>query len=148
MEATDVPFSLEVYKSTRLEEMAQAGWSKRDINQFLDQQAHAQHAHYTKYYHDASYYILSSSDGEDIGRLYVYDNGVDIRIMDIALLSKYRGQGIGGRLISYLLERAKKESKKVSIHVEQNNPAKNLYIRLGFLFKEQVNGVYQLFEKD
>ena len=55
-----------------------------------------------------------------------------MRLVDIALLPEHRGRGIGGRLVSEVLERAASEGRRVSAHVAHDNPARRLYERLGF----------------
>jgi ribosomal protein S18 acetylase RimI-like enzyme len=52
--------------------------------------------------------------------------------MDIALLPERRNRGIGGDLTRALLEFARRAGLKVTLHVEEENPAKRLYDRLGF----------------
>ena len=83
--------------------------------------------------------------GEPIGRLYVARWEDEIRIMDIALLPEHRGHGIGTALLRALLDEAAEAGKRLSIHVELNNPARRLYERLGFAPVEE-RGVYVLME--
>ncbi len=52
--------------------------------------------------------------------------------LSIATLPAYRGQGVGGRLMARLLETLPPRYPAVSLSVSQNNPAKRLYLRLGF----------------
>lgn len=65
--------------------------------------------------------------------------------MDIALVPRYRGQGIGGTLMKQVLAEGRKAGKPVRIHVEHFNPAMHLYERLGFK-KIGDTGVYFLME--
>ena len=69
----------------------------------------------------------------------------EIRIIDIALLPKYRSKGLGGKLLKDLLDEAKTRQLPIRIHVERFNPALKLYERLGFKHIED-NGVYYLME--
>ena len=84
-------------------------------------------------------------DGEPAGRLYVARWEDEIRVMDIALLPEHRGAGIGTRLLRDLLDEAEASGKKVTVHVELNNPALTLYQRLGFRPVAE-RGVYLLLE--
>src|SRR5690606_7307009 len=82
---------------------------------------------------------------EICGRLYVNDNSPsEMRSIDIALLPSYRNQNIGTSILQYLQSIAAAENKTVSIHVEQFNPAKKLYERLGFEHAETYDQVYIL----
>ncbi|HEX6939117.1 MAG TPA: GNAT family N-acetyltransferase, partial [Longimicrobiales bacterium] len=65
---------------------------------------------------------------------------------DIALLPEHRGRGIGTALLEALIAEADAAGKPVSIHVEQYNPARRLYARLGFREVEDL-GVYVFMER-
>jgi ribosomal protein S18 acetylase RimI-like enzyme len=60
---------------------------------------------------------------------YVAD---DVPELSVAVLSQYRGRGVGGRLIDRLLTDVADDSDAVSLSVEPDNPARLLYERLGF----------------
>ena len=67
--------------------------------------------------------------GEDAGYGYVDD---EIPELAIAVRPGARGAGIGARLISHLLRVAKSLHHVVSLSVRSDNPAINLYERMGF----------------
>lgn len=139
----DKPFLQRVYAESRADEMAQlTHWSDAQKDDFLRFQFDAQHTHYTSHYPDARYQVIVRG-GEDVGRLYVARLAGEIRLMDIALLAVHRGQGIGGALMGELLETARREGCFVSLHVEDHNPARRLYERLGFVKADEV-GIYAL----
>ena len=93
----------------------------------LDMQFRAREAQY-----EASYPTAESSivvcNGIDAGRFLVNWSPDEARIIDIALLPEFRGQGIGAAL----LRRVIKEGKPVGLQVRPDNPARRLYLRLGF----------------
>jgi ribosomal protein S18 acetylase RimI-like enzyme len=66
--------------------------------------------------------------------------------MDIALAPGFRGRGIGTRLLRSLMDEADASGRKLSIHVEMNNPARSLYDRLGFRPAGE-QGIYVLMER-
>ncbi|HVX29235.1 MAG TPA: GNAT family N-acetyltransferase, partial [Nitrolancea sp.] len=84
-------------------------------------------------------------DGVPAGRLYVARWANEIRIVDIALVPRFRNRGIGTQLIGEVLAEGRESGKPVTIHVETFNPALRLYQRLGFRAKED-KGVYLLLE--
>lgn len=141
---SDSDFLLAVYASTRLEELAATDWSDEQKAHFCAQQFHAQAEHYRLHYPTAQYYVIVA-ETVPIGRLYVDHWPQEIRIMDIALLTEYRGRGIGTHFLSELQKHAQEDGKVLSIHVENFNPALRLYQRLGFQIRED-KGVYQLME--
>lgn len=57
--------------------------------------------------------------------------------LSIALLPKYRGQGIGTKLLTELLDQARSSYSAVSLSVLLDNPALRLYRRFGFEVFEQ-----------
>lgn len=119
-------------------------WSAAQKEAFLRQQFEAQSRHYQGAYPDGQFDIIRAGS-EDIGRLYVWRQPGELRIIDIALFPNWRRRGIGGRLLRGLLEEAADANQRVSIHVEKNNPALHLYRRLGFR-EVSDSGVYWLME--
>jgi ribosomal protein S18 acetylase RimI-like enzyme len=140
----DRDFLLRVYASTRADEMLLVDWNDEQKDAFLRMQFEAQDAYYRENYGSATFDVIEV-DGEPGGRLYVARWADEIRIIDIALLPEHRGVGIGTALLSALLDEAAEAGKRLSIHVEVNNPARRLYERLGFVEVEE-QGVYLLME--
>jgi ribosomal protein S18 acetylase RimI-like enzyme len=143
--APDRDFLLRLYSSTRDEELAQVDWPPEQKAAFLEQQFTAQDVHYRENYPGAALDVIEV-DGAAAGRLYVARWPREIRIMDIALLPEFRGQGLGARLLAALIEEADRDGRTLSIHVERMNPALRLYRRLGFEVRED-KGVYLLLER-
>lgn len=141
---SDRAFLLQVYASTREEELHLVDWSDEQKAAFVQQQFAAQDAYYREHYDPATFDVIEV-DGEPAGRLYVARWEDEIRIVDIALLPEHRGRGTGTALLRDLLDEGARTGKRVSIHVEKNNPALQLYERLGFMPIED-RGVYLLLE--
>lgn len=141
----DKPFVRRLYYGTRQAEMdLLADWSAAQKEAFLAQQFHAQSSHYAVHFPDASFDIVEFR-GEPVGRLYIDRRDDEIRLIDIALVSEHRGQGLGSELMSEILAEGSRSQLPVRIHVEHNNPAMRLYKRLGFR-KLEEQGVYWLME--
>ena len=140
----DREFLAALYASTRDEELRAVDWSEEDKARFLRQQFEAQDRHYREHYPGASLDVICDAEAP-VGRLYVYRTPAEVRLMDIALVPAYRGQGIGSRLVADLLAGAAAERQKVTLHVEPWNPAKRLYDRLGFRVLEE-RGAYVFME--
>ena len=136
----DSDFLFLLYASTRAEEMAMVDWSDAQKQAFLQMQFRAQTEHYIQHYANGRFDIIEQ-DGVAIGRLYLDQQQSELCIIDIALLAEFRGQGIGRYYLETVIERARRQGCSVSIHVERNNPAMNLYQRLGFE-KVEDKGVY------
>ena len=140
----DLEFLLRVYASARADEMSLVPWSVAEQEAFLRSQFTLQHGHYHAHYAGARFDVICKR-GRDVGRYYVDPTEREIRIMDIALLPEHRGRGIGTRLVQDVLDEARASGRSVSLHVEETNPAKRLYERMGFVDVED-RGVYMLME--
>ena len=140
----DAAFLLEVYRSTRADELALVPWDNEQKEAFLRFQFDAQHASYHERFPEASYSIILQ-DGERIGRLYVLREAEEIRILDITVLPRSRNAGVGTSLIRQLLIEASQTGKSVSIWVEHFNQSLRLFERLGFS-KIQEDGFNCLME--
>ncbi len=134
----------EIYASTRMSELEQTDWTDEQKKVFTDHQFYAQHDYYQKIYPDAFSNAIMQN-GKMIGRLYLHlQHPDDVRIIDIALLPEYRNQAIGTNILKDLQQYCVRLNKTLSIHVEQFNPAKKLYERLGFTYAETYDQVYIL----
>ncbi|GAA3830712.1 GNAT family N-acetyltransferase [Nocardioides panacisoli] len=140
----DLPFLREVYAASRAEELDQVEWPPGQREAFVRMQFDLQDAQYRGGNPDGSFDVVEV-DGTPAGRLYVDRRPDDIRIIDIALLPRFRGAGIGGRLLQALLDEAAASRRTASIHVEVHNRAARLYERLGFRPAAE-RGLYRLME--
>ncbi|UMZ09545.1 GNAT family N-acetyltransferase [Pseudomonas sp. MPFS] len=121
-----------LYLSRRWAEVcAVPGWHNDQRRAFLVSQAELQRQHYEKHYPAADFLIIEQA-GLPIGRLCVNRQANDVRIVDIALLPAWHGQGIGTQLLQSLLAEADALGRSCSLSVEQGSPARRLYERLGF----------------
>jgi len=129
--AEDEPLLYQIYASTRVEELRPIPWNEAEKAAFLTLQFVSRREDHQQRFPNAANQIILA-DKTPVGRLYVNRQEDEIRIVDIALLSEFRGQGIGSLLIRELLAEAAATSRPVRIHVEKHNPAVRLYQRLGF----------------
>jgi ribosomal protein S18 acetylase RimI-like enzyme len=136
----DREFLCTLYASTRAEELSILPWTADEKKAFLEQQFIAQTTHYRKNYPSAAFLVIGF-EGRSVGRLYVCLARSELRLMDIALLPEFRGQGLGRALIHAVIDLAAEAGVDLTLHVEPFNPAMAWYQRLGFEQVEQV-GVY------
>jgi GNAT superfamily N-acetyltransferase len=139
--AEDGAFLLQVYASTRAEELAAMDWDDHAREAFIEMQFHAQDRHYRSHFSGARFDVIEVNDVA-VGRLYVHRAKDEIRILDIALLPEHRGHGIGALLLSGLQAEAAGRGTPLVLHVEQHNRARSLYLRLGFEEKLRAHGMH------
>ncbi len=135
---TDREFLFEVYASTRAWEFEYTNWTKADKDDFLRRQFEAQDRAYKMTYLGAVHRIIQL-DEIDIGRLYVDRQDQQLLIIDFALLPRYQNQGIGSDILKSLINEAWNGRVPIRLHVEQNSPAVEFYLRHGFQ-KTHMNG--------
>lgn len=146
IEAGDEAFLRDVYAGTRIDELAPLGWSAEQVEAFIAMQFEAQRRDYWHNY-DTSRFQIVTFGGVDAGRLYVERRPDELRVVDIALLPEFRRRGIATQLFGTLFDEADAAGLAVRIHVEYNNPAQYLYLRLGFAFCGETGPVYRLMER-
>ncbi|HEY2496106.1 MAG TPA: GNAT family N-acetyltransferase [Candidatus Angelobacter sp.] len=128
----DQDFLFKLYASTRLHEIAGFGWPEAQQEMFLRMQFNAQQRWYESIYGQADHQIVEH-DGQPIGRLMVVWDKDFALLVDIALLTEYRGQGIGGELVRELIQQCTLTRIPLRLQVLKTNPALRLYERLGFI---------------
>ena len=142
---SDLAFLETLYGSTREYELSKAVFTPSEKTAFISQQFSAQTLHYTQNYCTNDFNIVEV-DGVPAGRLFIDYWDREIRIVDIALLPQFQQSGLGSYLIKEVFKTAYQSNKPVTIHVEFQNPARILYERLGFQYKQKTNDVYLLMQ--
>lgn len=141
---SDESFLFDLYADTRQEEMLLVNWDDEQKNAFLKQQFQTQHNYYHTKFPEADF-LLILKDQEKAGRLYITKLQNEIRILDLTISPKKRGQGIGSQVIEEILRQANQKKISVKIYLETKSRAENLFSRLGFV---PVSGdeVHQLWQ--
>src|SRR5882724_12511746 len=89
----DKDFLLELYQSSRGEDLRGLGWHEDRISEFLSLQHEAQQLFYQTDYQEAVDEIVLI-EGQSAGRLIVERREHEIRCVEIALLPAHRGAGV------------------------------------------------------
>jgi GNAT superfamily N-acetyltransferase len=141
----DYSFLESLYRVGREAELAMTPFTAQEKDRFIQQQFAAQTQHYhTNYCSD--FFNIIEVDGNNAGRFFVDYWSNEIRIVDISLLPEFQNSGLGTYLMKKILKEGHAQDKPVTIHVEEQNPARRLYERLGFKEKSRFNDVYILME--
>jgi ribosomal protein S18 acetylase RimI-like enzyme len=143
----DVAFLIELYGSTRAEELALTHWDAAGRAAFVNMQFSAQRHYYLTHFPDAQYDVVEW-DGVRIGRVYVRRSADQITLMDIAFLPAYRNRGLGTRVMRTLIGESMTTGRPINLHVEINNAyAHRWYLRLGFA-EVRTEGMHILMRRD
>jgi GNAT superfamily N-acetyltransferase len=129
--ASDRAFLLEVYADSRRDELACLGWSPEQMAHFVEMQFGIQQRGYQLQFPSAEHRILLC-DGEPAGQWRVERGAQTSVLVDIALLERFRGRGIGSACIDQLCREAASRDSEVRLSVRPENRAYRLYRRLGF----------------
>jgi len=147
-----------IYASTREEELMMAGFSEEAAKVFVDMQFNAFQLTYPvtneerekalvdlendgrERYED----LIIEVGGKPIGRLILWRTGDEIRGADIALLTKFRNQGVGSEILKRMIKESNKKKKPIRIQVIKWNRAKRLYDRFGFQVTGETDTHYQM----
>lgn len=122
-------------------------WPAAEQLAFLQQQSFFQETAYRGPAYAGACLDLVRWQGTVVGRIYVLmQPGVQARLMEITLLPAYRNQGHGANLITALLAQARQEKIPVTAMVEDDNPARTLYTRLGFAPTGETHSFYRLWQ--
>lgn len=129
---TDDGFMRALFVTRRWEEVRAApGWTDAQRVAFLHAQAELQQRHYALHYRAAEFLLLEHQ-GQPIGRLCLQVDASEVRVVDIALLPAWQGNGLGSTLLAAVLALADGQHTPCALSVEPFNPARRLYARLGF----------------
>lgn len=142
----DPEFLFQLYASTRREEIAPFGWPPAQQDAFLRMQFNAQRQWYAMAYAGADHQLIVI-DEMPAGRMLVLRDSTGARLVDIALLSEYRGHGVGTQLLRELISQCNKDGVPLRLQVLKNNPARRLYERLGFVTTGEDGMYYEMARK-
>ena len=78
-------------------------------------------------------------DNEKIGVTTFIDNKNEYIIGLTMISPKHQNKGIATNIINDYIERAKRNKKRIIIKTYKENPARNLYLRLGFKIYDEDN---------
>lgn len=140
----DLGFLRALYGELRAAEMAFAPWTPIAKTAFLNSQFTLQHQHFTAIYPRADFLVVERH-GAPIGRLYVDWGKPDVLIVEIGLLTRHRGLGVGSALLDWAADEARRRgAARITLHVvEHNTAARRLYERRGYR-AESIDGAHIL----
>ena len=128
----DEAFLHRLYASTRDDLRLLVALDPTSVDGLIAMQEQAQGAGYRASYPGARYLVVER-DGVPVGRLVVDEGPRATRLVDIALLPKVRGQGLGTVLLRQVQAAAAVRDVPLALSVARTNPrAHKLYLLCGF----------------
>ena len=141
--ADDADILLEIYQSSRGDDLRALGWAEDRISEFLGMQYEAQQRFFESEYKRAADEVILW-EGQPVGRLIVERHEHEIRCIDVSLLLEHRNKGIGTLLIRRLQDEARRERKPLRLQVIRFNRAVSLFERSGFVRTSETGTHFQM----
>jgi ribosomal protein S18 acetylase RimI-like enzyme len=93
----------------------------------------ARHVRDTSECWERGHLSLIQVDGERVGMIQILDQAGSVEIGEIQIQPSHQNRGIGGRILSDIINQAHKRGKSVTVSVaSKNDPAHRFYQRHGF----------------
>jgi len=128
----DEGFLRELFDDVHSGEFSPLGLPASALSQLLAMQYRAQRMSYEAQFPNATDEIVWI-ESTRAGRLLVDESASEIRLIDVALLGSWRGQGVGASILEALCMRARQVRLPLRLSVRFGNRAERLYQRLGFV---------------
>lgn len=144
----DELFLRELRAQVDAERLGLQQWSPESLplaGKLLDQQFRAHAAHYktVKNNWDTKDCVIEFN-GHLAGRFILTQDVKIVHLSDIAVHLAFRGLGIGQAVIQGVMGECEQSRRLLRLHVDPQNPAVQLYQRLGFRQLEERAGVWLL----
>jgi ribosomal protein S18 acetylase RimI-like enzyme len=141
--ADEETFWREVFYDSVREHFATLNLPENKLNNLLEFQFQAQNFDYEKNYPKGSNDIVLFKN-VSAGRIILSTEDNDLHLIDIAILSKFRNQRIGTKILKWLFEQSRQTKLPIRFYVEKINPAFRLYERSGFRVVADVTSHFQM----
>jgi GNAT superfamily N-acetyltransferase len=130
--ADDEPFLRRLYGETRISEFASLPLSEAQVTALCDAQFDAQAAGYRSAYPGATHFVVCS-EGASVGRMIVAADARQLLLVDLCLMSAFRGRGWGRLLVRGLQDQARASAVPLRLQVERSSTVLGWYRELGFV---------------
>ena len=129
--AEDSAFMLELYASTSKDVLDDLGWTIGSQRTFVIMQAQTEEWNRARLYPGMDRLTICVDD-MPVGRLLVCMRNNVLHLVDLSLLPRFRGNGIGTQLLSEILEEARNARVPVKVKIRKDSGAIRFVERLDF----------------
>jgi ribosomal protein S18 acetylase RimI-like enzyme len=112
--------------------MAAVGLDETQLWPLIEMQFRGRKMTYAAQFPNAADSVLLDDQGVAVGRLLVDRRPDAWRVVDIAILMAHRGKGLGTIALKECQRQCEEAGARLELQVDQGNPARRLYERLGF----------------
>jgi len=137
-------FAYRLFAQDKLAQFAAIGLPQPHAERLVQMQWRGRNLTYAAQYPGAENWTVSLEDGAPIGCYSLQKTAQNVRIVDLAILPEWRGQGIGTHVLQQVAQQATAAGKTFSLRVEKQNPALRLYTRLGFAAVNEDETSYEM----
>lgn len=130
--STDDALLFALFAEDKRVEFAAVGLPAEQAELLIKTQYRGRSMSYTSRYPQTEQWILCTEDGTAAGQLLLHRQSQRWRIVDIAVATAHRGQGLGTKALREVQERCRQAAVCLELSVTSQNPARRLYERLGF----------------
>jgi len=139
----DQDFLLELFKSSRGDDLRGLGWDEERIGEFLEMQYEAHQNFLANDYPNLEAQIILSGGGA-IGLLATAQQPQEIRLVDLSLVPEQRNRGTGALLIRELQAQSAAAKRPLRLQIIRFNRAAGLFERLGFSRTSETGTHFQM----
>lgn len=120
----DLAFLISLRKQSMTEHLAKAGIC-------MDDEQHK--GRVLEFFSDSTIILLNE---KPIGLIKIGHLEASLHIRQFQLLPSYQKRGIGSKVLNAIKQKANRENKPITLFVLLANPAKNLYLKEGFVIEQ------------
>jgi ribosomal protein S18 acetylase RimI-like enzyme len=139
----DQEFLLDLYKSSRGDDLRGLGWGEDRVGEFLEMQYEA-HRNFLNHDYPGVEDQIVLSEGTPVGHLTIDTRPEEIRLVDVALVAASRNHGTGTLLIQELQAQSAAARCPLRLQVIRFNRAVGLFERLGFRRTSETGTHFQM----
>lgn len=136
---SELDYKNKLFAENKLTQLGAEHWSDDLKTQIVNMQFLAQQNHISIYFPNARDSIILY-EKKRTGRIVYEISNNNFHLIDIIIEQKQQKKGIGSKVIKKFIQ----ENKSLSLHVDFDNPALELYKKLGFKIIEQRNHQYYM----
>ncbi len=131
----DEPLLFELFAAEKVPEFAAIGLTEAQYRPLLEMQYRGRAISYSAQHPEAESWIICLQQAAEltaVGQYLLVKTPQGSRIVDLAVLPQYRGQGIATQVLQQLAQQSAAAGKALTLRVMKGNQAIRLYTRLGF----------------